>query len=300
MKPPTEPTKDDCCNSGCNPCIFDVYDTHLKLYEKYLNQDCACDSYNVTDYGISQLEYRKFYLYHIIQISDQQKMLFFQKSKQYSQKVSWKPGDHFLIKHTSDNDISCTRAYTPIKLKINSDGPLDYDFLIVIKKYSNGLVSNYLFHLNIGQETAWRGPYGSYNVEPNKFSKIIMLAQGTGIAPFVSIIQNILNNDEDMTRIILYYCCQDLNEILFRDELYEFNSYWNFSYKIFLSNTSEESYMNKKYNEPLVNSKFNVLELDYLKSHSNNQYLLCGSVQFMKEYEVVLKNGSYSDHIILF
>ncbi|XP_050685664.1 uncharacterized protein LOC126980114 [Leptidea sinapis] len=34
MEEPIEPSKDDCCNNGCNPCIFDVYDMQMKLLRK--------------------------------------------------------------------------------------------------------------------------------------------------------------------------------------------------------------------------------------------------------------------------
>ncbi|CAH2266936.1 jg8840 [Pararge aegeria aegeria] len=43
-------------------------------------------------------------------------------------KVWWRPGDHFLLKYTSENNASCTRAYTPIKLKqyaLSQDRVLD-------------------------------------------------------------------------------------------------------------------------------------------------------------------------------
>lgn len=299
MKPPTQPTKEDCCNSGCNPCIFDVFDKQLKLYEEYQQGD---NSYDVTDYGISQLEYKVFYLLDVLQISGTHKILFFQKSKHdQCPKVWWRPGDHFLIKYTSADNVSCTRAYTPIKLQEQGEHAKECDFFIAVKRYTNGLVSNYLFNLTIGQETLWRGPYGSYNMQPDKFNRIIMIAQGTGVAPFMSIIQSILSNEEENTRMVLCYCCKDITEILFRYELYEFNSYWNFRYKIYLSIAPDESFLRSmKYNEPVMNNKFTISELDSLKPHPNDQYLLCGSEQFMKEFEVKLKNGNYSENIVLF
>jgi hypothetical protein len=30
--PPIQPDLDDCCNSGCNPCIFDLYQDALERY----------------------------------------------------------------------------------------------------------------------------------------------------------------------------------------------------------------------------------------------------------------------------
>ena len=32
-RPPREPDLDDCCASGCEPCIFDVYQDRLERWE---------------------------------------------------------------------------------------------------------------------------------------------------------------------------------------------------------------------------------------------------------------------------
>ncbi|MFM0499978.1 oxidoreductase-like domain-containing protein [Paraburkholderia caffeinilytica] len=34
--PPVQPDLDDCCHSGCNPCIFDLYDEALERYQSAL------------------------------------------------------------------------------------------------------------------------------------------------------------------------------------------------------------------------------------------------------------------------
>jgi hypothetical protein len=34
--PPERPLPDDCCQSGCNPCVFDLYDEALERYEAAL------------------------------------------------------------------------------------------------------------------------------------------------------------------------------------------------------------------------------------------------------------------------
>jgi hypothetical protein len=31
--PPERPAPDDCCQSGCHPCVFDVYEAALERYE---------------------------------------------------------------------------------------------------------------------------------------------------------------------------------------------------------------------------------------------------------------------------
>jgi hypothetical protein len=34
--PPERPLPDDCCQSGCNPCVFDLYEEALERYEARL------------------------------------------------------------------------------------------------------------------------------------------------------------------------------------------------------------------------------------------------------------------------
>ncbi|MFL9962912.1 oxidoreductase-like domain-containing protein [Paraburkholderia sediminicola] len=35
-QPPAQPDLDDCCHSGCNPCVFDLYDEALERYRTAL------------------------------------------------------------------------------------------------------------------------------------------------------------------------------------------------------------------------------------------------------------------------
>jgi hypothetical protein len=37
-QPPVEPALEDCCRSGCNPCVFDIYAEELERYEQRLAQ----------------------------------------------------------------------------------------------------------------------------------------------------------------------------------------------------------------------------------------------------------------------
>lgn len=34
--PPRQPELDECCGSGCDPCVFDIYDAALERYEQAL------------------------------------------------------------------------------------------------------------------------------------------------------------------------------------------------------------------------------------------------------------------------
>jgi hypothetical protein len=35
---PTEPHPNECCNSGCDPCVYDMYFAELQAYEQALKR----------------------------------------------------------------------------------------------------------------------------------------------------------------------------------------------------------------------------------------------------------------------
>lgn len=295
MLPPVEPKKEDCCNNGCCPCIFDVYKKQLQLYERYLEGDENIA--NPEDNGISQLEYNTFEVVDNIDILHNSHHILALKALN-NKKVRWKPGNYFLLKYSFEGN-SYIRAYTPVKIKVKTKEK--FEFTVIIKKYDNSVVSNYLCNLKPGSLTLWRGPYGDYEIVQNKFSRIIMIAQGTGIAPFFSIIDYILQNEDDMTKIILVYCCQNIDTIIFREELYTFKAYWNFEYYIYLCNVIQNQVC--KYKEPILYKRFSVKEFDnFLPFCKNDQFLLCGSSQFLEEYNIWLINkcNILPDNIKLF
>ncbi|XP_028168953.1 NADH-cytochrome b5 reductase-like [Ostrinia furnacalis] len=292
MNRPVEPNKEDCCNSGCNPCIFDVYEKQLLLFKKYQEGDNISESLLVN--AISQLNYTQFKLVDNTELCEAHKRLSFKlSSPENNFKVVWKPGDHFLFKYTEEENPSCTRAFTPLKEKNNTE----IDFFIIVKRYDKGVVSNYLYNLKPGQETLWRGPYGAYEIIQNKFNRIFMIAQGTGITPFMSIIENIIENEDDMTKLILLYCCHNVNSIPLRNELYSMKCYWNFSYTIFLGESNyNEIY---KYQEPIINHKLRPDDfLQFVPFSENDQFLLCGSTNFMDYYKLWLKTQEVNNVFI--
>lgn len=292
---PIEPSKEDCCNSGCNPCIFDVYENQLKLYEKSLKDNTVVKP---TENAISQLEYNSFNVVYNHTLNKNHSLIAFKKCNKDVKQVWWNAGQHFLFKYTDSNNKQYTRAYTPLVLKdvINVE---EFDFMIIIKNYMTP-VSSSLCTLHVGDTSLWRGPYGSYEIISNKYKRLIMIAQGTGIAPLYSIMNEILLNDEEYTKIILLFCCRNADEILLRKEIYNLASYWNFTYKIYISNIS--SPIEKYYKEPIESHRLEEDDLVVYEPYTtDDQLIVCGSSEFMIYYQRLFSRKNISDeNIVLF
>lgn len=295
MKEPKKPNDEDCCNSGCNPCVFDVYNKQLALYETFLESGGV--GVNDRENSISPLQYTPFLVIENMELCELHRLIFFKRNSVENHKLWWKPGDYFLLKFMLENE-QITRAYTPLKRGLDID--IEYDFATIVKIYENGIVSKYMYNLKKGEQTFWRGPYGMYDLLPNQFDRIIMIAQGTGIAPYISIISHILNDENNFTKIMLFYCCQTIDKILFRNQLYAFNSFWNFSYEIYLSGNILLDYA-IKYQEPLKYQRLNLHDFEKLKPiTTKDQFLICGSKVFMDYFKSLLHSHFQNENLVLF
>ena len=62
-----------------------------------------------------------------------------------------------------------------------------------------------------------------------------MLAAGTGIAPMMQLIQQIVQNEDDETFVRLVYASKTYADILLKSELDQLTSHWNFTVLYVLS-----------------------------------------------------------------
>lgn len=289
-----EPNKSECCGSGCNPCIFDVY-------EKQLKKQTANDSSPNKNNCISTTSYSIFILTNIENDSSNSFIYTFKyKKKHFEQEIDkddeeivFQAGQHFLLRGTTDNENEntnkyFTRAYTPI---LDSNLQDKKCFKVLIKLYDNGLMSNYIKTLNINSETLWRGPYCDFKINYN-IKHIFMIAQGTGIAPIFSIIHKLLDNEDCETFLKLFYCCRNVNSIYLRKKIHDLSSFWNFTYEIFLSR--QEMTIERRYNEMINNKRLDKSDFEKYIIKNNlidvqsYQILICGTDIFCEEIKKIL------------
>ncbi|XP_074377756.1 NADH-cytochrome b5 reductase-like protein, partial [Apium graveolens] len=106
------------------------------------------------------------------------------------------------------------RPYTPI-----SDPDAKGHFDLLIKVYPGGKMSQHFANLKPGDVVEVKGPIEKLRYTPNMKKHIGMIAGGSGITPMLQIIDAILKNSDDNTKISLQYANVSPDDILLKKKL---------------------------------------------------------------------------------
>lgn len=89
---------------------------------------------------------------------------------------------------------------------------------ITVRRLSDGLVSPKLCDAEVGQEFDVKGPFGVFTYATGAFKDLVLVAGGTGIAPFRAFIKLILDQG-GTERIRVLYSLRSHDDLIYRDEL---------------------------------------------------------------------------------
>lgn len=92
----------------------------------------------------------------------------------------------------------------------------------MVKKYPGGKVSTHLHSLQPGDSLFFAFGIKAFSWIPNKHDHITLIAGGAGITPLYQLIQGVLNNPEDRTKLTLIFGVNTERDLLLREE---FESY---------------------------------------------------------------------------
>ncbi|RYC64134.1 hypothetical protein CHU98_g2092 [Xylaria longipes] len=93
---------------------------------------------------------------------------------------------------------------------------------LMVKKYPNGKQSTHLHSLQPGDSLRFVTPIPGYKWTPNRHPDITLIAGGAGITPMYQLIQGILSNPEDKTRITLVFGVNTDADVLLKSEFEDF------------------------------------------------------------------------------
>ena len=163
------------------------------------------------------------------------------------------PSQHVIIKFSSTS-----KPYTPISWTQRS-------IKLLIKLYPNGLASSYFRKSNIGDELFLRGPYGEFQYQRNRslklflenlfinlqydiiqkssysYKKIIILSIGSGIAATYPLVNSIIQDELEDTKINMIAGFRSFKHVPLIKELRLLADYWNFKCTLYFSQESKFS-----------------------------------------------------------
>ena len=179
---------------------------------------------------------------------------------------------------------------------------------MILQIYSNGELTELIKdQWCVGICAEWRGPFGDFQYQANKYKKLLMLACGTGIAPMIQVIQTVLDNEDDLTCIQLVYACRTQHEIMLKYMLNEFSDYWNFQVLYVLSQCTEEKLVTEKglirYGDKIKCGRItaDLVHAEMPPPSDENHVLVCGTKSFDKDMiNYLLKMGYTRNNIFKF
>ncbi|XP_031555005.1 NADH-cytochrome b5 reductase-like [Actinia tenebrosa] len=277
---PEEPLPSDCCGSGCTPCVFDIYEEDVRKWERKCKEiTSGAASYSSDSCEIiSRSEFKEFELESMKKVAE--KCWVYRFMIPGGKRLGLNVGEHLILRSDMD-DPPITRQYTPIS-------PLDACgyFDVLIKIYEDGKMSKYVETWQVGDKVKWKGPFGKFIYTPNRYHHICMLAAGTGIAPMIQVLQSILDNDDDETRISLLYTCRTYQEILMKDVLDVSTDHWNFNVMYVISREDKPGNETRvRYGDRIHYGRIDKDLLSHeIPAPSNKVFvLICGTKSFDKD-----------------
>lgn len=183
--------------------------------------------------------------------------------------LKFTPGQHFSL---SIPGMSVNREYS----SYSSMNESEIGFLI--RRVEGGIMTNILDKLSLGSKINIYGPYGSFvlNDETKQLNKIIFIATGTGIAPFVSIV-----NSYNLKNYQLYLGVRLKKDIpdydLFDEE------------KCFYS-ISRESNIGKSNNFFKGRINDQIKKIDMIDNYKSFKYMICGNSSMISDVYDILVN----------
>jgi ferredoxin-NADP reductase len=130
--------------------------------------------------------------------------------------VGHRAGQHVDVRLTAADGYQAQRSYSI------ASAPEDAALVLTVERLDDGEVSPYLVdELRPGDELELRGPIGGYFVwEAALGGPLLLLAGGSGVAPFRSILRH-HHATESSVPVRLLYSARSLAEVIYRDELME-------------------------------------------------------------------------------
>lgn len=195
--------------------------------------------------------------------------------------VSYQAGQFILIK-IQDDPIQF-RAYS-----ISSANEDNRTIKVIIKKVKNGYGTDIIFSFKEGAQITLEGPMGNHLVPTEDTKKMLFIANGIGITPFIGLVRDSLNGRSGLESVKLLNGQRHIRDFIYHDDFKACeDNHPVFEYHAAASREEEEGY-HKGYVTGLLK------EMDV----TGHKVYMCGSTAMIREcHEILLEKGIKSEDI---
>ncbi|HBC30425.1 MAG TPA: oxidoreductase [Clostridiales bacterium] len=181
------------------------------------------------------------------------------------EEISFKPGQYVQLKAPAyeGNDEEVYRAYS-LASSVNDKHAIE-----LLIGFTGGIATTYVHqHLKEGDTAHINGPYGEFYYHEDD-GPLILAGAGTGMAPIISILQYMADNNL-MREIIFFFGARTINDLFLVDRIKDFEEKLNLKFIPTLSREESPEWKGEKGRVPNAIDK-------YIKNGENYSAYLCGS-----------------------
>ncbi len=187
-----------------------------------------------------------------------------------SKNFSFEPGQFVSVKVNNKDK----RFYS---IASSSSNKKYLEFLITTTP--GGVGSKFFENIKIGDIAEFAGPFGHFVYQKSK-GNIYFIATGTGLAPLISMIRELLLNKKNQNQLTLIYGVRYQDQIAYKDLLKDLkDTYNNFNYIITLSRPSDSWNGHKGYVTDIIRS-YKLFKLD--------DFYICGGKNMVLDTKKIL------------
>tara|TARA_A100001011_G_scaffold385272_1_gene459000 strand:- start:859 stop:1845 length:987 start_codon:yes stop_codon:yes gene_type:complete len=193
-----------CLSSRCRSCVVKILsgktinkaeEMVLSEEDKNANYVLSCNAKPISDIELDIEDLGQITLFKKIIIPS--KINFIEKVTNDIIRIVLRIPPNSLFRFNSGQYVNIIKANIIRSYSIANSSDHQNELEFFIKKYKNGLMSNYFFEeAKINDLLRLEGPIGTFFLRESSFENIIFLATGTGIAPIKSILEELEKSHE--------------------------------------------------------------------------------------------------------
>ena len=182
-----------------------------------------------------------------------------------------------------------------------SDMPNGHSYLISVKREDGGGVNPPGFvscllheHVNVGDEVRLAAPYGTFHIDVNARTPIVLISGGVGLTPMISMLKRAIQDPQ--RQVVFVHGARNSKVQAMRERLREIaKSHANFRLTVYYSEPLPEDVPGKDY-DYAGHVDVKAIKNEILLPDAD--YYICGPVAFMRAQHDALKAlGIHEAHI---